>query len=635
MAGRRVSFLPGLEGLRGVAILAVLLFHAMPEWVRGGFLGVSTFFTLSGFLITGLLVIEREQTGRIVLSSFWARRIRRLLPASLLGLLGIGLGAAVWGDAAQLERLRGDGLATIAYVANWWMIATGGDYASLTGSPSLVQHFWSLSVEEQYYLFYPLVTVAVLHLASGSRRVYGMVLSAAALASWAWMAWLATSGVPTARIYLATDTRCAELLAGGVLALVLLRSDGARRALVSKALSWAGVAALGVCCGYWLTADVESAWLYLGGFPVYTAATVVLVAASAEGTGPVQAVLARPELRWLGRVSYGAYVYHWPVFLWVDDAATGLTGLPLAAIRFAITLVLAELSYRLLEEPVRTGRLVLGWRRWAAPPAAMVVVAGVLLAATSGYPLVPLAASTLQSERSATEGAAPGALRVAVVGDSLANVIGKGLLAWEADGALVVVENFARPGCGIARGAWPTKRGRQTAHCDDWDVALRPQIERFAPDLVVVSTAGWDLLERELPQWGGVRVIGDPDFDRWLLDQYEAALGIFTRDGARVVWLTTPCFESRKGRTTGVFDPRRSRRLNQLIARLTNEHPTRMTLVDLDSEICPNGEFTNSLHGIEDFRPDGIHFSEHGARWVGKWLGEQLVELASRRSWAR
>ncbi len=635
MAGRRVSFLPGLEGLRGVAILAVLLFHAIPEWVRGGFLGVSTFFTLSGFLITGLLVVEREQTGRIVLSNFWARRIRRLLPASLLGLLGIGLGAAAWGDAAQLERLRGDGLATLAYVANWWMIATGGDYASLTGSPSLVQHFWSLSVEEQYYLFYPLVTVAILHLASGSRRMYGFVLATAALASWAWMAWLATSGVPTARIYLATDTRCAELLAGGVLALVLLRSDGARRAPASKALSWAGLAALAVCCGYWLTADVESDWLYLGGFPIYTAATVVLVAASAEGAGPIQALLARPELRWLGRVSYGAYVYHWPIFLWVDDASTGLTGLPLAVLRFAITLGLAEVSYRFVEEPVRTARLVLGWRRWVAPPVAMALVIGVLLEVTSGYPLVPLAASTLQSKPSATAGAAPGALRVAVVGDSLANVIGKGLVAWETGGAPVVVGNLARPGCGIARGAWPTTRGRQAAHCDDWDVALAPQLERFGPDLVVVSTAGWDLQERELPKWGGVRVIGDPDFDRWLLEQYEAALGVFTRGGARVVWLTTPCFEIRKGRTTGVFDPQRSRQLNQLLTRLASEHPTRMTLVDLDSEICPGGEFTNALHGIEDFRPDGIHFSEHGARWVGKWLGERLLALASSGSGTR
>ena len=155
MGGR--VFHPGLEGLRGISVLAVLVFHAVTPWLPGGFLGVSTFFTLSGFLITGLLIAEWEQTQAIAFTNFWARRLRRLLPASLVALLGIALGGAILSDSTQLERLPSDGLAALFYVSNWWLIATGADYDSLLGSPSPIQHFWSLSIEEQYYFIYPLI----------------------------------------------------------------------------------------------------------------------------------------------------------------------------------------------------------------------------------------------------------------------------------------------------------------------------------------------------------------------------------------------------------------------------------------------------------------------------------------------
>ena len=171
---RRLPFLPALEGLRGVAVLVVLLFHAEVPGVGGGFLGVSTFFTLSGFLITRLLTAEGERDGRIGLRAFWGRRFRRLMPAALVGLAAIALLASLFGDYTQLQRLREDGIAALLYFANWWLIISGAAYDDLMGSPSFIQHFWSLAIEEQYYAVFPLVAAVLL--ARGGRRPLAIVL---------------------------------------------------------------------------------------------------------------------------------------------------------------------------------------------------------------------------------------------------------------------------------------------------------------------------------------------------------------------------------------------------------------------------------------------------------------------------
>ncbi len=214
-AGRSIPYLPGLEGLRGVALLAVLFFHGGFSWAKGGFLGVSTFFTLSGFLITLLLVLEFSTHGRVDLRRFWGRRYRRLMPASLLCLAGVVVFGWLVATPGQLANLRGDVLASLFYVANWRFIITQQSYAQLFAAPSPVLHFWSLAIEEQFYLVFPLVVAGVLAVAHGSRRVLGAVLGVAAAVSLGLMWVLYTPGEDPSRVYYGTGTRALRTAAGG------------------------------------------------------------------------------------------------------------------------------------------------------------------------------------------------------------------------------------------------------------------------------------------------------------------------------------------------------------------------------------------------------------------------------------
>jgi len=625
----RPFFHPGLEGLRGVSVAAVLLFHAGIAGFSGGFLGVSTFFTLSGFLITGLLVREWEASETIRLTNFWGRRLRRLLPASLLALIGIALLGRLVGDDTQLERLRGDGLSALFYFSNWWLILTGAAYDDLMGSPSFIQHFWSLSIEEQYYFVFPPITLVLLHLARGSRQIFGSVLGLATLLSWGWLLWLSTTDASAARLYYGTDTRAGELLAGGALALALnrpLEAGRPRNLLVGFGLIGAAITLVG-----WNVASVEANGLYRGGFAIYTLGTLTLIAAAIQDGGPVRWLLSLPPIRWLGRISYGAYVYHWPIFLWVDNDLA----------RIALTLIIAEVSYRFVEEPIRSRRWLLGWTRFAAAPIAIAAVAlAVHVAAPDPVALHDREASATASHRAqAPESPLGRPLRIGVVGDSLAGEIGVGLQMWAEGLDFAEVEIQATRGCGLARGAWGGRDvdERRIRNCDSWPERVMEAFEEFRPDTIVVVTTGWDMIPRGHPDWAYILKIGHPAYDRWLLAEYDSAVDLFSKLGAQMVWLTTPCMSDPSEMNYGVYNPKNRAEMNRnILPKLASRHADRVTLVDLEAAICPDGQYAKSLFGIEDFRrDDGIHLSKPAQYWVGTWLGERLLEQASDRTKAQ
>ena len=332
---------PALDGIRGLAAAAVVGYHLGLGWLKGGFLGVSLFFTLSGYLITNLLLAERRGSGATSLARFWGRRARRLLPAAFGGIALAILATTVDGSAYQLHHLRGDVLGAVLYVANWRFIVGHSAYASNYQAPSALLHYWSLAIEEQSYLVLPLLFAVLMRKASSTRRFR---VGVAAL--------MLTSVVATLvihdpnRAYFGTDTRSFELLAGAALALALgfPGTTGARRIPVRASGALAAVGVVGTAI-LWATAHETSTWLTKGGLWGVSALSCALLVGALAG-GRLSGVLSHRALVAVGKRSYGVYVYHWPLFLMISAGTTGWHGLGLDAARVEACLLYTSPSPR-------------------------------------------------------------------------------------------------------------------------------------------------------------------------------------------------------------------------------------------------------------------------------------------------
>ena len=357
----------GLDGLRAVAVAAVLLFHAQFQWMRGGYLGVEVFFVISGFLITTLLLREAAAGGGIALGAFWRRRLRRLLPALcalLLGLAAVGAGFL----GARASQFRADLLASFLYLENWHQIRSQASYFADQGLP-LLRHLWSLSVEGQFYFVWPVLVWAAARLGKGRTWPLALMTLALAAGSLALALGLADPGNASSvqamaslnRVYLGTDTRAFGLLAGALLALALRAP--ARRPVLGRVLdlgAFAGLAGIGLLM---VKVEVQAPFLYRGGLVLVDALTALVIAALVvPGRGWMARCLGWAPLEWLGRRSYGIYLWHWPVYRLL---LPGRDGLPWLGLRLLVTLALTEATQQFLENPIRQG----GLKRWFARPA--------------------------------------------------------------------------------------------------------------------------------------------------------------------------------------------------------------------------------------------------------------------------
>lgn len=339
---RRLGYQPALDGLRGLAVALVVMFHLDVGVVTGGYLGVSVFFTLSGFLITTLLLERFHDTGGLGLGGFYVRRIKRLVPASATTLVAIAAVTAAGGFFAT-GRSRGDLVAAALNVFNWREVASGRAYADLFAGDSPVAHFWSLAIEEQFYVVWPVALLAMLRwrrIGSGRLLVAISVLfSASALA-----AQFASSNVA----YFASWTRAAEILAGAWLAVWMLRQT-------RVAAWWRRLAApaVGLIVLLSVVTPAASGWAYSGGLAFFSLVSVALIA-GLQVPGRVRRALSFGPLVGLGRISYGVYLVHWPVFVFVDEARMGVDGWNLAVTRIGLTSMLALGMYAVVERPIRT-----------------------------------------------------------------------------------------------------------------------------------------------------------------------------------------------------------------------------------------------------------------------------------------
>lgn len=357
-AGRSVrAFGPyqhGLDGLRGYTIFCVLFYHARLGPYDGFYLSLSLFFVLSGFLITAILLDDRDRAGRVDFKRFWARRVRRLAPAALGGVLLAVIYGATLATRSQAEQLPGDLVGVVFYVVNWTFIATEQSYTDIFAAPSPVQHYWSLAVEEQFYLVIPLLLGFLLRFKVPFRAVVA-VLAGVIVASTVWMRFLLDGGADVDRLYFGTDTRIAEVMVGVLVAVVMHHRDGRLSEPLRRFLSWAGWGAI-VALGYlWTTYGVTESFSYRGGFLLNSLLTALLIMAIVSQRGVLDRVFNWGPAIWVGGLSYGIYIYHFVIFLWLTPERTGLDPWPNCGLRFAVTFVIAWASHRYIETPIRRG----------------------------------------------------------------------------------------------------------------------------------------------------------------------------------------------------------------------------------------------------------------------------------------
>ena len=642
--------IPALDGLRAIAVLLVLAEHGGVPGVPGGFLGVDVFFVLSGFLITSLLLDELGRTGRVSLREFWIRRARRLLPALLVVVAAVLLARQLFPPDA-IGELRNDAVAAFLWVANWAFVAQGTDYFSQGSPPSPLQHMWSLGVEEQFYLLWPLLIVAVALLFLAVRKetprlpavrwtVFALALAGAA-GSAVW-AILLVSEQNLNRVYFGTDTRVQALLIGAAAAALLVRDWSSVTAggnhLRSRWTRWAarlasvaGVVILAVAA-HRATGDVAD---FRSGLLIATAAGAVLVVVpvALDQNGPVARVLALQPLVFLGTISYGIYLWHWPVFLVLNGERTGWSGWSLFAVRCAVTLGLATLSWWVIEQPVQK------WRPASVPmlrlATAVAATAAVVTATFVRVDVTPApdesldisSAAMVMPERAVVVGpdtAKPGLPSAAVFGDSVAWT----LMRYFPQTPELRMADFTTIGCGIARGGPYRTTGQelnQKPECDTWPERWTQRIQHSRPDSVLLMIGRWEIVDRMHDgQWTH---IGEDDYDAYLKSELTRALDILGSTGAHVVVTTAP-YSRRAERSDGSLYPEdrpaRTNAWNTLLREVAEDRPN-VTVLDLNKKMGPGGAYTNRVDGIR-LRGDGLHPTPEAVEWLAPWLTAALTK---------
>ena len=650
------GYSPALDGIRAFAVASVVLFHAGVGGLAGGFLGVDSFFVLSGFLITSLLLAERLRNGRIDLGRFWVRRARRLMPALLAMLAATVVAGHFLLDSDALGLLRTDAYAALAYVANWRMIFRGTGYVAATAAPSPLQHTWSLGIEEQFYLLWPLILAGLLAwLAARKARAVLLAFCATGIVVSQVLCSRLFDPNAISRAYYGTDTRAQALLIGAALAAILApaavrpapRHEGKSRHLVLGALGLAGAA---TTLWLWHAATDDARWMYDGGLTLAALATALVVAhAVVSPRSPTARLLALPPLVALGRISYGVYLWHWPLFTYVTSDATGLSRWPLLAVRLLGTLAVAAASYRLIEQPIRHGALV----RLLPRRVPTVVTAGAF-----GLMVVAIALSTTPPPQPSPAAAAPVIItmtgkgagrpkasapinrpgrpkgagkepRITFFGDSVSWVIGTYLP--KHPGMWTSVR--AIEGCGIATLPQIIQLGTPHTNypgCTAWQSRWQRGVDKDNPDVAVIELNRWELMDRMYQ--GSYQHVGDPGYDSYLLAQLDKAVSIAGSRGAAVVLLTaayTHRAERPDGSLYGEDQPARVDAWNALVRQEAARHPGKVTVLDLNPVVCPQGKFTWSIGGLR-IRSDGLHYTPAGVQQIiAPWLLPKLAAIAN------
>jgi len=644
----RLPHLPALDGLRGLAVVAVVAFHL--DLLRGGWLGVDVFFVLSGFLITRLLVTEQAATGRVSLGNFWRRRARRLVPALVVVLVGVA-GYAWWYPEPELlpADLPQQFVATVAYVANWFQISASNGYWDQYSVASPLEHMWSLAIEEQFYVLFPLLMLGLFTVGLRRMRV-AMALAGLTLASWSWAVWRLADGASFERVYLGTDTRIGAILCGAAVG-ALTCDEATRDRLVTGTRPLVLPALVGVGAALILI-DGSSGWsgtrwLLLPGFELLVCVLLVATLAPKDRSlpGAPNRFLSLRANTWLGGISYGLYLWHIPVILAVERALRDQPRALEVVVAVVVSVALAQASVVVVERPIRRDGLAVAPRFVLGTVAVVALVAsfGVVRSATHDAraldaqrldpgPQVSIAAveggSAPALEGQATlplEPPAGRAPRILLLGDSMAADLGPGLVD-QADVLGYSASQASMVGCGD--GGMDVERdlpnafndATYVAECDAWRATFGDLVAEAQPDVVLVVRAS---ARRTIPGSDVVWNRCQPRYLRWYRASMAAEIEVLGSAGSAVALAQRPY-----NRFGDVVDPENDAEvdcLNKALADVADADPNAV-LVPLNDWLCPARDAcVSELDGVT-LRPDGLHFRDDGAVAAARWIHGQLYD---------
>ena len=655
----KMGYQPALDGLRAISVIAVILYHANVSWLPGGFLGVEVFFVVSGFLITSLMIEERSTNGRVDLRKFWIRRARRLLPALLVMLLAVALSVATFATDSAPD-FRRDVIPSLLYVSNWWQIwFVESPYFAASDLPVL-RHLWSLAVEEQWYLVWPVAFVLLARLPRRIAATIVFLLGAIGAVATA-LLWLPDSESRTNFLYLSTPTRASGLLLGAALALWWQRTDSVRRWL-TVLLDIGGVVLLGVIAVAAATVHVSDRSLYQGWLASTSVISVMLIVVAVRPSGSVlKKLLGSSLLAAIGRRSYGLYLWHWPIFVF-GDARGSATNLFVCS---AITVVVNEICFQFVEQPARRGVIGDWWHSrqdWSTVRKTVQFIVGMGLIA--GVSVVGVRVSAIEArdlsvdtsnEEVVFELTSPATTepattqttvattrttlpklprRVVIVGDSQAH----SLYVNRPSGIEKTFQlaNGALDGCGVFEhgvgiGGKTGGFRRDFGNCEGFEKKWAASAAKAKADVALVVLGAWEVLDLRIGNV--VYNLGSDSTNALFARQLGKGVQALRKTGATVALLEVPCMrpvESSGGPVPPLpqrRDDARTGHLNELMREFASPENDGVYFVEGPVEWCTNMKISTST----SYRWDGVHVYKPGAKLIFETVASQLLQLPANK----